>query len=82
MAKLTARTRNKLKSSSFVFPGSRRYPIEDVGHAKDALARVSENGSASEKTKVRAAVRRKYPSMTVEGEPSKKRLDRKSRSRE
>ena len=59
--KLTYQERKHLKSSSFVFPGERRYPIEDKSHARNALARVSQHGSESEKTKVRAAVHRKYP---------------------
>ena len=60
MAKLTTKRRNALSSSSFALPG-RRYPIEDLGHARNALARVSQHGSPEEKQKVRAAVHRKYP---------------------
>lgn len=60
MAKLTAAGRKRISSSSFALPG-RRYPIEDKAHARNALARVSQYGTASQKAKVRAAVRRKYP---------------------
>lgn len=60
MAKLTAASRKKIKGSSFALPG-RRYPIEDASHARNALSRVSQNGSSSEKATVRAAVARKYP---------------------
>lgn len=60
MAKLTAAKRNSLPSSVFALPG-RRYPIEDKSHARNALSRVSQNGSSEEKSKVRAAVHRKYP---------------------
>jgi len=59
--KLSHQERKHLKSSSFVFPGERRYPIEDKNHARNALARVSQHGSSSEKAKVRAEVHRKYP---------------------
>lgn len=62
MAKLTAKARNKIKTSNFALPG-RRYPIHDRSHAANALARVSQYGSPSEKARVRAAVRRKYPGM-------------------
>jgi hypothetical protein len=67
MAKLTSKARSKLKSSSFAVPskkpGSGSYPIPDASHARNALARVSQHGSPSEKAKVRAAVHRKYPSI-------------------
>jgi hypothetical protein len=67
MAKLTSKARGKLKSSSFAVPskkpGSGSYPIPDASHARNALARVSQHGSPSEKAKVRAAVHRKYPSI-------------------
>ena len=62
MAKLTARGRKRLKKTSFALPG-RRYPIHDKAHARNALARVAQNGSASEKKRVRAAVHRRYPTM-------------------
>jgi hypothetical protein len=62
MSKLTAATRKKIPATSFALPG-RRYPIEDKSHARNALARVSGNGSPEEKKKVRAAVHRKFPSI-------------------
>lgn len=69
MAKLTAAKRNKIPTSEFAEPGSRKYPIADRSHAQNALARVSQFGSESEKAKVRAAVHRKYPGIgkTVSG---------------
>jgi hypothetical protein len=60
MAKLTAAKRNALATKSFALPG-RRYPIEDANHARNALSRVSQNGSSLEKELVRRAVHRKYP---------------------
>jgi hypothetical protein len=62
MAKLTTRGRKRLKKTSFALPG-RRYPIHDRAHARNALARVAQSGSASEKKRVRAAVHRRYPTM-------------------
>jgi hypothetical protein len=70
MAKLTAKDRNKLPSSSFALPGkgegksgkgSGSYPIPDASHARNALSRVAQHGSSSEKAAVRAKVHRKYP---------------------
>lgn len=61
MARLTARKRRNLKTSSFAIPERRAYPIHDVSHARNALARVSQHGSPSEKRRVRSAVRRRFP---------------------
>lgn len=62
MAELTTKKRNALKTSTFALPG-RRYPINDASHARNALSRVSGNGTPEEKSKVRAAVHSKYPSI-------------------
>ena len=70
MAKLTEKARNKMPAKDFALPGrgagpkgkgAGSYPIEDKSHARNALARVSQHGTASEKATVRAAVKRKFP---------------------
>jgi hypothetical protein len=63
MAKLTSAARKALPKSAFAEPGKRAYPIPDRSHAQNALARVSQHGSAHEKAVVRAKVHAKYPSM-------------------
>ena len=63
MAVLTARGRKQIKSSNFAIPEKRAYPIQDIVHARNALARVSQFGTSSEKAQVRAAVYKKYPSL-------------------
>ena len=63
MAKLSASQRNRMKRSTFAIPGRRAYPINDLVHARNALARVAQKGTPSEKRQVRAAVYRKYPSL-------------------
>lgn len=63
MARLKAGKRKRLSKKSFALPGKRKYPIHDKAHARNALSRVSQHGSPSEKKRVRAAVRRKYPSI-------------------
>lgn len=64
VAKLSAEERKKLPDSDFALPG-RRYPIHDEAHARDALARVDQNGTPAEKRKVRAAVKYRYPDMDL-----------------
>ena len=63
MAKLTPKKRKALPKKSFAVPGKRAYPINDVNHARNALARVSQFGTPAEKKAVRAAVAKKYPSV-------------------
>ena len=65
MAKLTTVKRNVLKAKSFAIPERRAYPINDISHARNALARVSQHGSLAEKAKVRAAVRKKFPGIKL-----------------
>lgn len=60
---LNAKARNALPSSEFAEPGVRKYPINDANHARNALARVSGNGTSEEKAQVRAAVHRKFPAI-------------------
>ena len=62
MAKLNAAKRNALPSKDFALPGG-RYPINDPSHARNALARSSGKPVAA---KVRAKVKAKFPSITVD----------------
>jgi hypothetical protein len=59
--KLTTKARKAIQTGEFALPG--RYPIEDRNHAANALARVSQHGTAAEKSTVRAKVHAKYPAM-------------------
>lgn len=70
MAKLSSKQRNALPSKDFALPGkgegksgkgSGSYPIPDASHARNALARVAQHGSAAEQRQVRAKVHAKYP---------------------
>jgi hypothetical protein len=63
MAKLSTQARKAIPSKSFAEPDKRKYPIENKAHAKNALSRVFQSGTAAEKTKVRTAVKKKYPSL-------------------
>lgn len=73
MAELTSKKRKALPKSAFAIieyytvGGKRKwrghYPIYDKVHAINALARVDQHGSPSEKAKVRAAVKNKFPGL-------------------
>lgn len=59
---LDANARKHIAPENFALPG-RRYPIHDINHARNALARVSQNGTPAEKSTVRSAVHKKYPDL-------------------
>lgn len=56
----------RLPASAFALSKG-HYPINTKKRARSALARISANGTPVQRTKVRAAVHRKYPKMTVSG---------------
>ena len=60
---LSTKDRKKLSNKSFALPGKRKYPIPDKAHARNALARVEQNGTPAEQKKVRAAVKKRFPSI-------------------
>lgn len=73
MAKeLSTKDRKKLSKKSFALPGKRKYPIPDKAHARNALARVAQNGTPKEQKKVKAAVKKRFPSI------GRKKKDKKS----
>jgi hypothetical protein len=54
--------RGKLPNSDFALPSKRKFPIPDISHARNALARANQSPDADAST-VRAAVTAKYPSL-------------------
>lgn len=57
-----------MPKGEFALPSKRKggkggYPIEDKAHARNALSRVSANGSPAEKAEVRRKVHAKFPSV-------------------
>jgi len=63
MGRLTYRQRQELPCRDFADCKNRKYPIENKAHARDALARVSANGTPKEKALVRRRVHERYPSI-------------------
>lgn len=60
MAELTSKARNILPAKDFAGP-DRSYPINDMSHARNALARASQHASEDLKEHIKAAVHRKFP---------------------
>lgn len=60
---LTAEGRDRISDDNFALPKERKYPIQDISHARNALARVAQHGTQAEQKRVKAAVYGKYPSL-------------------
>lgn len=77
---LTEADRDKIKTKNFAIPETEKYPIHDESHARNALSRVRQFGTPEEKTKVYAAVAKKYPGLaersSIEGVRAKSAADR------
>lgn len=58
--------RAKMAPASFALPG-KQYRIDDAAHARNALARVAQNGTPAQQAAVRSAVTKKYPNINVTG---------------
>lgn len=58
---LSYRRRKSLTPSQFAIPEKRKYPIDTVRRARNALSRVSAHGSPEEKRRVCSAVSTHYP---------------------
>jgi hypothetical protein len=81
VAKLTAKRRNALPAKSFAGP-DRSYPIPDASHARNALARASQNATPDLKAKIRAKVHKKFPDIALgqmDGGAVRARADRPRR---
>lgn len=73
---LSARQKKQISAKNFAIPPrgksekaeSGHYPIPDISHARNALARVSQFGSSGDQTKVRSKVHTKFPSLGKKSE--------------
>lgn len=71
MAKLTSSARNKLKSSTFGLPGSRRFPMPDRSHAANAKSRATQGVNAGTLSPSSAAtIRAKANRILSNGNPN------------
>jgi hypothetical protein len=60
----------KLPASAFAL-GKGKYPVNTAKRARNALSRVAQNGTPGQVATVKAAVRKKYPSIKVAGKKGK-----------
>ena len=73
---ITAKQRRALPRSDFALPGKGKgeggkgpgsYPIDTPGRARNALARGAQHASPAEQSRIKAAVKRKYPGIKQKG---------------
>jgi hypothetical protein len=57
---LSAKRRGKLPDSAFAYPKTRRFPIDTVSRARNALSRAAQSHTAGSYAHVAAAVRKKH----------------------
>lgn len=81
MAKLTTKRRDNLPASKFAIPSKRAYPIDTEARAKNALARVSQNGTPAEKAAVRKKVAAEYPEVAQSKGPMAKKTGPKRKKK-
>jgi len=62
-AVLTQAKREDIPKKQFALPKEEGYPIHDLAHARNALARVSQHGSPAERATVRKKVYARYPEL-------------------
>jgi hypothetical protein len=61
---LSAADREALPASDFVFPDRKAWPINDLAHAKIALAYMKQGkGDPAEYPAIRKAIQKKYPDL-------------------
>jgi hypothetical protein len=63
--KMSYKEKHSLPKSEFAIPAKEKYPINDLAHARNALARVSTFGSSKEKSMVRKKVHSAWPSIAM-----------------
>jgi len=79
MAKLTARRRRKLPKTAFAYPRTRKYPIYDKAHARNALSRAAQKGTSGSYAHVARAVNRWFPGMAKGKGKTRKGSSRRKR---
>lgn len=67
MAVITAKMRKQLPPTAFVFAKGKRYPIHDLAHARNALARAA---GKPEEAAVKAAVYKRFPELDPKNKKS------------
>jgi hypothetical protein len=84
-----------MPKKSFALPKKKKFPIHDLPHARNALARLKRSKiSSSEKAKVKRAIKRRYPALARRSKvirtpkskaksrrPARRRVVRRARSR-
>jgi hypothetical protein len=63
---ISAKKRKSLPAQDFALPG-KKYPIDTVKRARNALSRGAQNASPAQLSRIKAKVHARYPSIRVTG---------------
>lgn len=55
--------RKAMPASDFGLPVQKKYRIDDIAHARNALGRAKQNATPAQQAQIRARVKAKYPSI-------------------
>lgn len=59
----TAASKRPKSRSAYAIPEKKKYPLDSLARARNAIARVQQHGTPEEKRRVFAAIRRRYPAL-------------------
>jgi len=68
MATLSSKQRKNMPTEEFAIPETRSYPIGDISHARNALARSS---GKPEESRIKKAVYKKFPELDPKNKKKK-----------
>lgn len=73
-ADLTAKGREQIKKKNFALPAQKKYPIHDLPHARNALARAAQHASPATESKIRQKVYSKFPGLKERAKEAQAKL--------
>jgi hypothetical protein len=59
----TKKGRKTMSPKQFGLPGQKKYRIDDLAHARNALARAAQHATPAQQKQIRARVVKKFPSL-------------------
>ncbi|MDE2101640.1 MAG: hypothetical protein KGL39_30620 [Patescibacteria group bacterium] len=62
-AKLTTKARKHVATKNFGLPEQRKYPMPDLAHARNALARAAQSATPEEQAKIRRKAYKLFPAL-------------------
>lgn len=68
----TKKGRAQMPASDFGLPAQKKYRIDDVAHARNALGRAAQDATPAQQAQIRRRVAAKFPSIGKGSKPNRK----------